>query len=156
MDSIRLLFTRPTNRWQALPITAWEGDDASHVGILLERIDIVVDASMADGVRSKNRADWMSGRVLVDSVQITPKSIGHLEQAEAFALDSIGQGYDWLELLGFPLLRDLGNNERYVCSTLARAVAEIATGYVHPGRRGRYGVRLCRLQWAAYAAGAVA
>lgn len=146
---ISLLYTCNPHRILAMWIQAWEGDLATHVGVWLHRPGVVIDASPLRGVTSTPHADWLRGRRLVDAIDV-PADQMRTAEAEQALLACVGQGYDWAEMLGFPLLRNLGRDDRYVCSTLARLAVEIATGRFHPGRRGRWGVRLSRVDAAAY------
>lgn len=141
-----LLFTRSKFPALDLWIRAWEGDDASHVGIL--RGDEVIDATVRHGVAPTPADVWVSKRVIVQRVVVMPTSLMHYCIAERNLLARVGSGYDVLGIVGFPLLRDLDQRNKYWCSELAALWYEDMTGILLPGRKGRRGVR--PLRWAAH------
>lgn len=152
---ITLIFTSHPNAIFSAPIRGWEGDECTHVGVWLQRHQVVVHASAFAGVVKESREAFLHGRILKDQIDLPAASPGHLALAELTMLSAVGGGYDWPEVIGFPLLRDLGSSDRYVCSTLARRAMEDVSGRTHPGRRGRYGVRLARIDAAALRDGAM-
>lgn len=139
-----LVFSRNPHRWD-LPILAWEGDDAGHVGVQID--NEVIDATMRHGVAPWDVDAWMTQRELVQRILVTPASDQHAAIADKKLRERIGCGYDFAGILGFPLLRDLDDRRRYWCSELAALWWQDATGITLPGRTGRRGVRL--LRWAA-------
>lgn len=140
-----LVFTRHP-RGLDLPIRAWEGDDAGHVGVQLD--DEVIDATLMHGVAPTPLGAWVERRQLVQRVIVTPLSDAHARLADVNLRGRIGCGYDVLGILGFPLLRDLDQRDKYWCSELAALWFEDCTGTLLPGRKGRRGVRA--LRWAAH------
>lgn len=132
---MRLLFVRATSPGSLL-IRAFEGGEASHVGIVDG--DYVIDATFAHGVARRPLADFMRRRELVaDIVVPTPDDAAGL----AWARTQIGKPYDWLALVGFLLWRDLSNPGSGYCSLLARG-ALLQAGLTFASLRNRWGVRL--------------
>jgi len=135
-----LLFTRSANPLLDAPIRAWDAGHMSHVGIRVG--DVVIDASLWHGVAKWRLEDWTRGRVIVDDLPVIASSQGAQELAESRLFDRIGQRYDVWEIVGYPLLRDLGDPDRPVCSRLGYDYLTDACSLRLPGRQGRIGPRL--------------
>lgn len=146
-----LLFTRNAHAWMDLPIRAWEGDDAGHVGVQVG--GIVIDATLWHGVKPWSRKRWLADRVLVQEIEVPPASDAAALDAQAWLHGRIGRRYDVRGILGFPLLRDLDDPERDWCSELAAGWLMRHAGIPLPGRTGRRGVRVVRWMAQGYAAG---
>jgi hypothetical protein len=141
MSSHTIIYTRP-KRPDPLDvlIRAWDAGSMSHAGVCYG--SRVIDASILHGVAEWHREDWLQGRVIVDELPVLASD----EQAAIKAHDKlqarIGQRYDLWEILGYPLLRDLGDPERPVCSRLGYDNLTDACSLRIPGRQGRIGPRL--------------
>ena len=146
-----LLFVHRPRSVASKLIIAQDGGKASHVGVKVGQR--VFDASLLHGVAQWDLADWLAGYELVQEVPVIPRSQGAGEQAEAYLHSMVGKRYDWLEIAGFILWRDLGHPDRPVCSRLAQDFFNQATGYSYPGRAGRWGVRLTQVSATSYAHG---
>ncbi|MFN9507202.1 MAG: hypothetical protein ACK57J_22035 [Rubrivivax sp.] len=146
-----LIFTR--NDWSDKPIRAGTGDDAGHVGILLG--PSVVDTTLLHGVKRWDSETWLAKRRHVQTIPVPAASAAHADRASAYLEQAVRENwrYDWLEILGFLLMRDLGDPNRPVCSSLARTWFELQTGHQLDTRRGRTSPRLIRVAAGAYAAG---
>lgn len=142
-----LIFTRHPRPWMDLPIRAWEGDDASHVGVQVA--GRVIDATLQHGVAPTSLMDWTQRRQVVQWITVTPRSEAHQQRATENLESRLGLPYDVAGILGFPALRDTSDPYAFWCSELAALWWEDMTGITLPGRVGRRGVRL--LRWAAYA-----
>jgi len=151
MSRTSLLFTRSANPLLDAPIRAWDADHSGHVGIRVG--DKVIDASLWHGVAVWHLNDWLASRVLVDDVPVIARSLGHQQTAESRLFDRVGQRYDLWEIVGFVLLRDLGDPQRPICSRLAIDYITDACGVTLPGKQGRVGPRLVRTALHAYNAG---
>lgn len=151
MTRSSLLFTRSANPLLDAPIRAWDADHSGHVGVRIG--DKVIDATLWHGVAVWPLDVWLQRRVLVDDVPVIPRSLGHQQTAESRLFDRIGQRYDVWEIVGFVLLRDLGDPQRPICSRLAIDYLTDACGIRLPGKQGRIGPRLVRSALHAYNAG---
>jgi hypothetical protein len=151
MTRSSLLFTRSANPVLDAPIRAWDADHSGHVGIRI--MDKVIDATLWHGVAVWPLADWLQRRVLVDDLPVIPRSLGQQQTAEMRLFDRIGQRYDFWEIAGFLLLRDLGDPQRPICSRLAIDYLTDACSVSLPGKQGRVGPRLVRATLHAYNAG---
>lgn len=140
MNGYSLLYTMPSYRLLGTLISQPDGGEASHVGVRLG--EQVIDASFMHGVAVWPLDEWLSSRVLVADVPVIPRTVGMGEQAALNLRARIGQRYDWAELIGFILLRDLGDPNRPICSRLAQDFLRDACGLIIPWRMGRWGVRL--------------
>jgi hypothetical protein len=136
-----IIYTRSAH-WQPLDalIRAWDAGTMSHLGIRLG--DVVVDATIPHGVAQWRASDWLQGRVIVDELPVFATDETTAFRAYRKLQARIGQQYDIWEILGFPLLRDLGDPERPVCSRLGYDHLTAACGLRIPGRQGRIGPRL--------------
>lgn len=146
-DLRALVFTRNLQPWKDKHTRVWEGDEAGHVGVQVG-MD-VVDATLAHGVAPSDFRLWLGQKRLVQHIPIHAASPEHAARADEKLTARFGCGYDLLGILGFPLLRDLDDKDKYWCSELAALYFEDYTGVQLPGRKGRRGVRL--LRWAAHA-----
>jgi len=149
-----LLYTMPRHRLLGTLISQPDGGEASHVGVRLG--DQVIDASFWHGVAVWPLAEWLKDKHLVADVPVVPRTPGMGDQAEINLRARIGQRYDWLELLGFILLRDLGDPNRPICSRLGQDFLRDACGLVIPWRTGRWGVRLNHTSAVSYLQGLLA
>ena len=143
-----LLFVRRRRDLASRLILAQDGGTASHVGVRVG--DRVIDASLWHGVAQWDLTEWLKGYELVQDVPVIPRSQAAADQAERELFDMLGRRYDWLEIAGFILWRDLGHPDRPVCSRLAQDFFNTATGYDYPGRAGRWGVRLTQVAATSY------
>jgi hypothetical protein len=144
-----ILYTRAA-RWQPLDalVRAWDAGAMSHVGVRIG--NIVVDATIQHGVANWPCDHWLQGRVIVDEQPVFATDDATAQRAYDRLFARVGQTYDWLEILGFPLLRDMGDPERPVCSRLAYDYLTDACGLRIPGRQGRIGPRLLHTAHHAY------
>lgn len=142
--SPELVFTR--NRWAALsaPIQAWTGDYASHCAVRLDA-DTVIDATLWHGVQRWSWERWSGMHVIVESIPVSGLEPVMLANANRWINAQVGTSYDWLEILGYPLLRNLGSDQRYVCSSLALQWWMRATGITPAGRLQRFDPRHLRI-----------
>lgn len=134
-----LLFSRNRRAWMDLPIRAFEGGDAGHVGIQIG--DEVIDSAFWQrGVRKTSFEAWRSEHVIVGSV---PVYLPKMDEANAWLHEQLGKPYDWTAILGFLAWRDWSEPESWYCS-------ELAAGWMQQGgvspwvRSGRIGVRMVR------------
>lgn len=136
-------------------IRAWTGGEASHVGILDAGSQIVYDTTLTRGADRWAYAEWANGRVIVDTVPMIARS----NQAAADTLDWLQTvaaarvPYDWQEALGFTLLREMGDPDRWVCSSLAAEAFHRYTGSRIADRRARLDPRHLRIASTAYLRG---
>lgn len=137
-----LLCVRSAHPLMDAPIRAWDADHISHIGIRIG--DHVVDATLRHGVQEWRHEDWIADRVLVDDVPVYPTSSRDEQLAIEELRSRIGQRYDLLEIVGFLLLRDLGDPTRPICSRLAYDYARRCCGLIIVGKQGRLGPRLTR------------
>jgi hypothetical protein len=146
-----LIFTR--NDWTDKWIRVGTGDDAGHVGISLGAT--VVDTTLWHGVKRWDGDEWLAKRRVVDVIEVPPASPAHAERAALYLQQAVEENwqYDWLEIVGFVLMRDLGDPERPVCSSFARTWFELQTGHELRTRRGRTSPRHMRIAAGAYWAG---
>jgi hypothetical protein len=140
MTRSSLIYTRSAHPLLDAPIRAWDAGHMSHVGIRVA--DQVVDATLFTGVAKWPLEQWLQGRVVVADLPVYATTQGRQEQAEGNLFDRVGMRYDILEALGYPLLRDLGDPDRPVCSRLGYDFLRTALGCDLPGRQGRIGPRL--------------
>jgi hypothetical protein len=147
-----LIFTR--NAWTDKPIRVGTGDDAGHVGIGLGPLH-VIDTTFWHGCKLWDRAEWLSHRTLVDEIEVPAASLAHAREAEDYVLRAAAENwrYDWLEIVGFILMRELGDPQRGVCSSLARTWFELHTGHQLRTRLARTSPRHMRIAAGAYLAG---
>jgi hypothetical protein len=147
-----LLFTR--HQWADKLIRVGTGDDAGHVGIGLGDRH-VIDTTLWHGCKLWDRSEWLSHRILVDEIEVPAASLSHAREAEAYVRQAAAEGwrYDWLEIVGFILMRDLGDPTRGVCSSLARNWFELHTGHQLRTRRARTSPRHMRIAAGAYLCG---
>lgn len=147
MTRTSLIFTSSRTLADAA-IRAWDGDQSSHVGIRVGTV--VIDATFVHGVQRWALDAWLKGRTIVDELPVYATN----EAAESIAVsnlvDRIGQPYDILEAIGFPLLRNLGDPNKPICSRLAIDYLTMATGLQIPGKQGRIAPRLVRVALHAY------
>jgi hypothetical protein len=148
---ISLMCVRTPGTLADLAIRAWDGDSASHVGIRLG--DQVIDATLKHGVSICSLENWLRGRIVVDEVPIHARTPAAQTAAIERLGARIGQRYDWLEILGFVVLRDLGHPDRPICSRLAIDFITDACGLRVPGRQGRISPRMVRTVLSAYNVG---
>lgn len=143
-----IIYTRSANPLLDAPIRAWDASHVSHIGICHN--GLVVDATLTRGVQNELREKWLAGRVVVDElpVFVTDAATARIAKEKLYA--RIGQRYDIWEILGYPLLRDLGDPERPVCSRLGYDYLGDACGLRLPGRQGRIGPRLLHAAHHAY------
>lgn len=120
------------------------GDTATHVGICPNR-QHVIDATLLHGVKRWDRDEWLSMRHAVDEHELTPADETHEEMADEYVRGMLGRHYDWLEIIGFLVMRDLGMGKRPVCSSLGRDWVCLLTGKQWPGKTGRTSPRHLRL-----------
>lgn len=151
MIQFALLFVRKPRDIFSKVIVAQDGGLASHVGVRIG--DEVVDATFWHGVKTWKLEDWMAQYELVESVDFVARNSDAEAAAARQVTSMLGKRYDWLEILGFLLWRDLGSPNRPVCSRLAQDVFNLATGVAYPGRSGRWGVRLCQVSATSYRQG---
>lgn len=134
-----LIFTRARRPLLDLPIRAFEGGTAGHVGCVLG--NQVVDATFAQGgVRLHALDQWQAHRIVVAQV---PVDMPNPATADDWLLEQVGRPYDWTALLGFLAWRDWADDHAWYCSELA--AAWLIVGGVDPllaTRRSRIGVRL--------------
>lgn len=147
-----LIFTR--HRWTDKWIRVGTGDDAGHVGIALGD-GVVIDTTFWHGCRAWTREEWLADRILVDEIVVPAASAEHAERALAFIRQAAAENwrYDWLEIVGFILMRELGDPTRGVCSSLARDWFEMHTGHTLRTRRARISPRHTRIAAGALLAG---
>jgi hypothetical protein len=134
------IYTRSANPLLDAPIRAWDAGHMSHVGVCYG--SRVIDATMRHGVAEWQRDDWLHGRIVVDELPVFAADEQSAIKAHDKLQARIGQRYDLWEILGYPLLRDLGDPERPVCSRLGYDHLTAACGLRIPGRQGRIGPRL--------------
>lgn len=135
---MRLLFS--TQPIAGTPIRAFEGGPSSHVGCVTLDGRSVIDATMQHGVRPWTLDEWLAhrGRVITRDYSYTAPD----EQAgDDWLHEQIGKGYDWLNIAGFVLLRDLDDPKRHVCSSLAFG-RDLKAGLTISDEGRRLGVRL--------------
>jgi uncharacterized protein YycO len=145
VSALSIIFTRQPDGWKRLldaPIRVWEGDDASHCAVRIG--PEVIDATALHGVKRWAWDEWHTRRHIVDEFPVYPVS----HEAARVAVDRIrsrlGAWYDYLGIIGFPLLRDLGMPDAFWCSELVCDFWADCQGADLPGRSGRRGVRLTR------------
>ncbi len=138
-----LLFSRNRTAWLSAPIQAWTGDYASHCAVRLG--DRVLDATLWHGVHEWGAAEWIARHVIVHEIPIHNLDPARLASANAWAMSMVGTSYDWLEILGYPLLRNLGRDDRYVCSSWSLQWWMRATGITPAGRLQRFDPRHLRI-----------
>jgi hypothetical protein len=149
--SASLIFTRSRQAWLDLPIRAWEGDDAGHVGVCVD--GLVVDATLRHGVQPWPYEAFVRNRIVVQQLHIEPASDDAEADALVWLMGRVGRRYDLRGILGFPLLRDMDDPERDWCSELAAGWFTRHTGTPLPGRTGRRGVRVLRWMAQGYSTG---
>jgi uncharacterized protein YycO len=132
--SPELVFTRNRAAWLSAPIQAWTGDYASHCAVRLDA-DTVIDATLWHGVQRWSWDRWSSMHIIVEQIPVSGLEPVMLADANRWINAQVGKPYDWLEILGYPLLRDLGRDDLPVCSSLALPWWMRATGITPAGRR---------------------
>ena len=152
MNDAFLLFTR--NAWTDKLIRVGTGSNAGHVGIGIGDSH-VIDTTLVHGCRLWDRAEWLSHRTLVDEIAVPAASPAHAAAADAYVRKAVAENwrYDWLEIVGFVLMRDMGDPDRGVCSSLARVFFEARTGHRLRTRVGRTTPRHMEIAAGAYLAG---
>lgn len=132
-----LIFTRAARPITDVAIRAFEGGDASHVGIRVG--DTVTHAAwMQGGVLRHDVQTFLAGRVQVQEIPLT---LPDADAADAWLEQQIGKPYDLSALLGFVLWRDWSDDAAWYCSELA-ATYMLQGGATLAGRHKRVGVRL--------------
>lgn len=133
-----LVFTRAIPSWQDLPIRAFEGGTAGHVGCRIGE-SVVHSAFWQGGVREHSFDEFMHGRHLVLEI---PVEMDEPDVADEWLADQIGKPYDWTAILGFLIWRGgWAAKESWYCSELCgmwlvKGGATLATDH------RRLGVRL--------------
>jgi hypothetical protein len=141
MTRSSILYTRSQGFvFTDMAIRAWDAGHMSHVGVCY--CNRVIDASLWHGVAEWHRDDWLQGRIVVDELPVFATDEQSAIKARDILMGRIGQRYDLWEILGYPLLRDLGDPERPVCSRLGYDHLNDACSLRIPGRQGRIGPRL--------------
>jgi uncharacterized protein YycO len=139
-----LIFTRNRTAWLSAPIQAWTGDYASHCAVRLHD-GTVIDATLWHGVQRWSWERWSSMHIVVDEMPVTGLEPVMLADATRWLNEQVGTDYDIWEILGYPLLRSLGRDDRYVCSSLALQWWSRATGITPAGRLERFDPRHLRI-----------
>jgi uncharacterized protein YycO len=142
--SPELVFTRNRAAWLSAPIQAWTGDYASHCAVRLDE-DTVIDATLWHGVQRWSWERCGSMHVIVHQIPVNHVEPVMLADANRWINEQIGTEYDIWEILGHPLLRNLGSDDRYVCSSLALQWWIRATGITPAGRLQRFDPRHLRI-----------
>ncbi len=148
-----LLLTRARIPLLDAPIRAVTGGAAGHIGIGVG--GLVYDVTLWHGVRPQPRAEFLSHRELVAEVEVVPVSEAAGHAALLWLIDMADRRvrYDWLEIVGWVLMRELGDPGRPVCSGLAGQYFERATGQRIPDRRARLDPRHVHIAAGMYLAG---
>lgn len=139
MPNRSLIFTRTRRAMLDLPIRAFEGSDASHVGCRID--DQVIDSAFAQGGVLEHDYDaWIGRREVVAEVpvELVP---GAAELADRWLRSQIGKPYDWSAIVGFLAWRDWNEPDSWYCSELAAAWCR-AGGWSLASAYKRVGVRL--------------
>lgn len=134
-----LVFTKNKNPMLDLPIRAFEGGTASHVGCRVG--DQVIDTSLSQGgVRLHEWERWQHKYELVCEVPVTfdPELAG---QADQWLYAQIGKPYDWTAIVGFALMRDWSEEDWWFCSEIGASWC-LQGGWRFASRYSRLGVRL--------------
>lgn len=148
-----LVFTRAQIPLLDAPIRAVTGGEAGHVGVAFG--GIVIDVTLWHGVRPQTRDDFLRRRTLVDEITVVPTSEAAEQEAQAWLWDLAHRRvrYDAWEIVGWVLMRELGDPDRPVCSGLAGQYLERATGQRIPDRRARLDPRHVRIAAGMWLAG---
>lgn len=145
-----LIFTRNVNPWVDLPLRAWHGEHISHVSINLGN-GVIVDSTLLHGVQRWKYEDWKKNKEIVVEIPVRAYSPIYADAADIQLQKLVGiSRYDLWKLIGFPLLRDIDDPDKYICSEIALQWFCDRTGYNLPGRKGRIDVRHVLLIASAY------
>jgi uncharacterized protein YycO len=132
-----LIFTRAAHPLRDLPIRAFEGGEAGHVGIRVGD-EVTHSAWMQGGVLRHDVPTFLAGRVIVAEVPLT---LPNPEAADTWLAQQVLKPYDLTALLGFLMWRDWSHDDKWYCSELAAAYM-LEGGATLAGRHRRIGVRL--------------
>lgn len=115
--------------WFATLVTTVEKGQWSHVGIIDG--DRVIEATFADGVRSRTLASLMRDRPLHCIVEI---DVPNEQRGIEFARAQIGKPYDYAGVLGLGFNRNWEESSRWYCDELWMSTMA-AAGIVFPTMR---------------------
>lgn len=93
----------------------------SHAALMLPSGEII-EAWQGTGVRRKVLTDWTG----ITAYAVPSATAKQWKQAEAFARNEIGKGYDYWAIIRFISRASMPDNDRWFCSELVFAALESA------------------------------